>query len=282
MKTISSLLIWLCFIPAAILNGGVREYILHPLLPHPYDLATSGVMLSGLIFGLTFILLPYLGKLRIREQCGIGAVWMLLTILFETLLILTKQSSFEILLQSYNPMHGNLWLLVVLTTGVSPLLVSHIRNCTDQSSSGIIAVTHHKKQYLNLLLMADEQEDMIERYLERGEMFVCKQKGTAVAVLVITREKTNTYEIKNLAVHPSFRAKGYGKKMIDFIWDHYPHCRTLYVGTGDSPATVPFYEKCGFTYSHTLPDFFTTHYDHPIIEEGIILKDMIYLKKERK
>ena len=29
-----------------------------------------------------------------------------------------------------------------------------------------------KKEYIDLLLLADEQEDMIDKYLERGEMFV--------------------------------------------------------------------------------------------------------------
>ena len=30
-------------------------------------------------------------------------------------------------------------------------------------------VTENKKQYLSLLLLADEQEDMIDRYLDRGD-----------------------------------------------------------------------------------------------------------------
>ena len=33
-------------------------------------------------------------------------------------------------------------------------------------------VTTNKKQYLPLLLLADEQEDMIDRYLERGTMYI--------------------------------------------------------------------------------------------------------------
>jgi hypothetical protein len=32
----------------------------------------------------------------------------------------------------------------------------------------IIQLTENKKQYLNLLLLADEQESMIGRYLEHG------------------------------------------------------------------------------------------------------------------
>ena len=36
----------------------------------------------------------------------------------------------------------------------------------------IIKVTSNKKQYLPLLLLADEEEAMIDRYLERGTMYV--------------------------------------------------------------------------------------------------------------
>lgn len=51
------------------------------------------------------------------------------------------------------------------------------------------------------------------------------------------------------------------------------------VGTGDSMSTISFYRKCGFHYSHSVPDFFTVNYDHPIEEDGKILKDMLYFRK---
>lgn len=47
----------------------------------------------------------------------------------------------------------------------------------------------------------------------------------------------------------------------------------------NSPLTLPFYEKLGFARSHIIPDFFTDNYDHPIYECGILLTDMVYLKK---
>ena len=40
----------------------------------------------------------------------------------------------------------------------------------------IVRITENKKRFLNLLLLADEQESMINRYLERGEMFVLYKK----------------------------------------------------------------------------------------------------------
>lgn len=41
----------------------------------------------------------------------------------------------------------------------------------------ITKINTNKKQYIELLLLADEQESMIDRYLERGEMFVLKDNG---------------------------------------------------------------------------------------------------------
>ena len=38
-------------------------------------------------------------------------------------------------------------------------------------------VKENKKQYLPLLLLADEQEDMVDRYLERGKMYVLEDDG---------------------------------------------------------------------------------------------------------
>lgn len=40
----------------------------------------------------------------------------------------------------------------------------------------IVQITEKKKQYLDLLLLADEQEEMIDRYLERGDMFVLQDE----------------------------------------------------------------------------------------------------------
>ena len=45
---------------------------------------------------------------------------------------------------------------------------------------------------------------------------------------------------------------------------------------------IPFYEKCGFEKSHIIKNFFIKNYDKPIIENGVQLVDMVYLKKNIK
>lgn len=144
----------------------------------------------------------------------------------------------------------------------------------------IIEVKENKKQYLDLLLSADEQEDMIDRYLDQGKMFVLDEDGVKCEC-VVTDEGNGVLEIKNIATVPAFQRKGYAKALIDFLVQKYAeHYTILQVGTGDSPLTIPFYEKCGFVRSHSIPNFFTDHYDHPIFECGIQLVDMIYLQRK--
>ena len=143
----------------------------------------------------------------------------------------------------------------------------------------ITEIKENRKKYLSLLLLADEQEDMIDRYIENGAMYVLDDDGIKCECIV-TDEGNGVLEIKNIAAVSEERGKGYGKAMIDFIVRKYARqYSVLQVGTGDSPLTVPFYEKCGFVRSYILPNFFTDNYDHPIYECGVQLVDMIYLQR---
>ena len=140
-------------------------------------------------------------------------------------------------------------------------------------------VNENKKQFISLLLLADEQENMIDRYLEKGTMYVLEDNGVK-AECVVTDEGNGILEIKNIAVDPKYHGMGYGKTLIDFIASKYAdEYSVLQVGTGDSPLTIPFYEKCGFVRSHIISNFFTDNYDHPICESGIQLVDMVYLQR---
>lgn len=141
-------------------------------------------------------------------------------------------------------------------------------------------VKQNKKDYLDLLLLADEQEEMIDQYLERGKMYILVDNNVVVAECVVTDEGNGVLELKNIATTPTYQSKGYGRQLIAYLVKTFKDSYDLIqVGTGDSPLTVPFYQKCGFNVSHTIPNFFVEHYDHPIYEAGVQLVDMIYLKR---
>lgn len=137
-----------------------------------------------------------------------------------------------------------------------------------------------KWRYRELLLLADEQEDMVARYLDRGTMYVLFREGEAVAQCVVTDEGDGLLELKSLSVLPQHQKKGLGRALVRFVEQTYQGgFHTLQVGTGDSPLTIPFYHRCGFVESHRVKNFFSEHYDHPIIEAGVPLVDMVYLRK---
>ena len=128
-------------------------------------------------------------------------------------------------------------------------------------------IKENKKLFLPLLLSADEQENMIDKYIDRGTMYVLD-------------EGNGVLEIKNIATEPEYRGMGYGKALIDFIEMKYKgRYSILQVGTGDSPLTIPFYEKCGFVCHHSIKNFFIDNYERPIYECGVRLVNMIYLQK---
>lgn len=144
-----------------------------------------------------------------------------------------------------------------------------------------------RKRYMPLLLLADEQPEMVARYIDRGDMWVLTSKDAskdgvpAVAECLVTDEGAGVLEMKSLAVAPAHQGRGYGRALIEHVARTYAgRYRVLRVGTGDSPLTVPFYERCGFKRSHVVSHFFTDNYDHPIYEAGVQLVDMVYLVRE--
>lgn len=141
-------------------------------------------------------------------------------------------------------------------------------------------VTGDRRRYLPLLLLADEQLDMVERYLDRGELWALDDGSGVVAVCLVTDEGEGVAEVKSLAVDPACQGRGYGRALLDFAATRYAgEFVALQVGTGDSPLTVPFYERCGFVRHHVAKGFFADNYDHPIWEGGVLLQDMVYLRK---
>ena len=145
----------------------------------------------------------------------------------------------------------------------------------------IVKITTAKKRFLPLLLLGDEQESMIDRYLEAGEMFALYDDGKLRTIAVVSKEPKRILELKNIATEPAYQRQGYGRKMIDHLLAYYHgKGRLLQAGTGLGSTTVEFYEKCGFQSSKIVKDFFAENYDHPILEDGKQITDMVYYQRE--
>lgn len=141
-------------------------------------------------------------------------------------------------------------------------------------------ITENKKRFLDLLLLADEQEDMIDKYLPSGDLFALYDMDLK-SVCVVLPVGSETCELKNIATYEKYQGNGYGRALINFICEYYKDkFQFMLVGTGETPAILSFYESCGFVQSYRVKNFFTDNYDHPMFDGDIQLVDMIYLKKK--
>lgn len=121
-----AVLIWIMIIPIAILNGGFREYILVKLgiLARPL----SGIILSVCIFAVAYFLVPKIKNCVKRDYIIFGVIWFILTNLFDLVAYIKEGGGFADLLQSYNILTGNTWLIVVLTALFAPIVVIRIKD----------------------------------------------------------------------------------------------------------------------------------------------------------
>ena len=136
-----------------------------------------------------------------------------------------------------------------------------------------------KLNFMELLLLADEDVKMIEKYLHSGEMFALYDDDLK-SICVVTQESDDVCELKNIATYEKWHGKGYGSKLISHIFSYYKgKYITMLVGTGDIPWIMQFYQKNGFKVSHRIKNFFTDNYEHPMFDDGVQLVDMVYLSK---
>jgi len=124
-KYLEAFLIWVMIIPIAILNGGFREYVLIMLggLARPL----SGIILSICIFVVAYFFVPKIKNCRKMDYYIFGVMWFLFTNLFDMIAYISDGGGFADLLQSYNILTGNTWLLVVLAALVAPVMVVKVR-----------------------------------------------------------------------------------------------------------------------------------------------------------
>jgi aminoglycoside 6'-N-acetyltransferase I len=137
----------------------------------------------------------------------------------------------------------------------------------------------YKPYPYDLLLLADETVTAINKYIELCEIYLIKMRGQTIGVCALQTIDEQTVEIKNLAIIAEKRGAGVGSWCIAEVEKMHPE-KLIQAGTGDgSKQALTFYKKNGFSPLFVRPDFFVNHYPHPIIENGVQLKDQIVMGK---
>ena len=160
---------------------------------------------------------------------------------------------------------------------------SYVALCRRHWKTGELAplevrkISAGKKAYLPLLLEADPSEKMIDKYLEKSEMYVLMINGQAASVAVVGQVDEQVCELYNLATAPGMRGKGYASRLVKHLIRLYqPRCKRMLVGT--SKELMPFYERFGFKYSFTREGFFLdegyagVQFDEPDLKDMQVLE----------
>lgn len=131
-----------------------------------------------------------------------------------------------------------------------------------------------------LLLLADPSRAVVEEYLKSGNVYVGEKSGEAIGEYVLKETKKVVVEIMNVAVHEDFQGKGYGKQLIAHAINEASKrgYAQVEIGTGNSSIhQLKLYQQCGFRMTGIDFDYFTRNYDEPIVEDGLLCRDMIRL-----
>ena len=139
----------------------------------------------------------------------------------------------------------------------------------------------NKTDYTELLLIGDENETMINKYLDKAHLYVLYDNNKLISLCAVMSLDNKTVEITNLATYPEFQNKGYASILLKFVFEKYKkNFRTIILGTGENEITLNFYKKFGFVEFSVIKNFFVDNYPSPIFENGRQLIDKIYLKKD--
>lgn len=119
--------VWLVILVLAIANGILRETLLSPAFGEFAGLFFSGVLLSGLILVVAYVLLPWFGPVSVANYAA-GLAWLCLTLVFEfTFGYFIQNKALPQLLDAYTFKDGNIWPIVLLTTVAAPYIAARIR-----------------------------------------------------------------------------------------------------------------------------------------------------------
>lgn len=138
------------------------------------------------------------------------------------------------------------------------------------------------EKHYDLLLEADPSKKIIDDYLPRSFCFTAQEEGQLVGVIILLPTRPTTLEVVNLTVQKDFRGQKIGQTLLYFAltFAKENQYEVVEVGTGSTGfEQLYLYQKCGFRMSHIERDFFINHYEQPIFENGLQLKDMVRLSQ---
>lgn len=134
---LKSVLAWIVLLAIMIGNGMVRVGVLQPRLGEDAARQLASLLAIVIVFAAAWIFVRIILRTASRrELITVGLLWLALTIAFEfSFGRLVVGASWETLLADYNVLNGRLWLFVLLSTLVAPLLCGIARERTTRTGA---------------------------------------------------------------------------------------------------------------------------------------------------
>ncbi|MGV7116271.1 GNAT family N-acetyltransferase [Paenibacillus kyungheensis] len=142
--------------------------------------------------------------------------------------------------------------------------------------------SNHECVPITLLMLADPDLEAIQRYKAYCRWWIAEIANHVVGVCGVLQRTAQEWEIMNIAVEEGYEGQGIGSKLLDEVLEQLKQFKAnvVTVATGNSSlGALAFYQKHGFRIIRIEHDHFTTHYEQPIIENGIVCRDQIILQK---
>lgn len=125
---VRAVVIWLCLLAIAVLNGTFRVAFLIPRYGDAAGHVASTLMLCVLIVLLSCAAIGWVHPATAAQAAAVGALWLALTLVFEFGFgRFVAHKTWTELLADYNVLGGRIWVLVLLTTMAAPYLGARLR-----------------------------------------------------------------------------------------------------------------------------------------------------------
>ena len=149
-----------------------------------------------------------------------------------------------------------------------------------------VAAGAERERFMPLLLLADESQEQVRSYMQRGDLFAfVDREGSAVGVVLTVPVEDGGVELRAVAVDAVHQNRGTGRRMLAAVLDELRRrgVRRAVVGTANAGiGQLAYYQKAGFRLLRIERDFFSPARGYPAVMEdnGIRLRDMVWMDLE--
>ena len=134
MKFQRALFVWLMIAVAESVHGTLRRLFLVPQIGEKFSHQIGVLIGSAIIFTIAWFCIRWIGFVSFRQQLQVGALWVVLTLIFEFSLGYLFGYSLERILSDYNIAEGGLMVFGVLFMLFVPALAARVRGVSGNFS----------------------------------------------------------------------------------------------------------------------------------------------------